>query len=78
MTPDANRLEQAHAGQDRVAHKDDKRDEGKDNDDFLSRRHARDLVLARRFLGGNHALGKVISSRLGLGSTDLGRAAFLG
>ena len=53
---------------DRVAHKDDKRDEGKDNDDFLSRRHAGDLVLAHRFLGGNHALGKghLVTARLGL------------
>ena len=76
MTPDANRLEQAHAGQDRVAHKDDKRDEGKDNDDFLSRRHARDLVLARRLLGGNHALGKghLVAAQLGLGR--LGASGF--
>ena len=74
MTPDANRLEQAHAGQDRVAHKDDKRDEGKDNDDFLSRRHARDLVLAHRLLGGNHALGKghLVTARLGLDGLGTG------
>ena len=81
MAPDVNRLEQAHAGQDRVAHKDDKRDEGKDNDDFLSRRHARDLVLARRLLGGNHALGKghLVTARLGLdglGTNDLIRLRF--
>ena len=74
MTPDASRLEQAHAGQDRVAHKDDKRDEGKDNDDFLSRRHARDLVLAHRLLGGNHALGKghLVTARLGLDGLGTG------
>ena len=81
MAPSANGLEQAHAGQDRVAHKDDKRDEGKDNDDFLSRRHARDLVLARRLLGGNHALGKghLVTARLGLdglGTSDLFRLRF--
>ena len=81
MEPSANRLKQAHAGQDRVAHKDDKRDEGKDNDDFLSRRHTGDLVLTRRLLGGNHALGKahLVTARLGidgLGTSGLFRLRF--
>lgn len=68
MEPGANRLVQAHAARDRVNHKDDKRDEGEHDDDFLSRSHAGDLILARRLLGGDHALGKghLVTARFGL------------
>ena len=72
MEPGANRLVQAHAARDRVDHKDNKRDEGEHDDDFLSRSHAGDLILARRSLEVTMRWAKVISSRLGLGSAGLG------
>ena len=76
MMPDANRLEQAHAGHDRVAHKDDKRDQGERDDDLLSRGHTGDLALGRGLLGSDHALGKrhLVTARLGLGG--LGTSGF--
>ena len=48
---------------------------------FLSRRHTGDLVLTRRLLGGNHALGKahLVTARLGidgLGTSGLFRLRF--
>nr|DAL62640.1 MAG TPA_asm: hypothetical protein [Caudoviricetes sp.] len=78
VAPGVNRLAQAHAGQDRVAHKDDKRDQGEHDDDLLSRSHTRNLVLARRLLGGDHALseGHFVAARLGLGR--LGASGFFG
>ena len=81
MTPGANQVSAGPCCPDRVDHKDNKRDEGEHDDDFLSRSHARDLVLARRLLGGNHALGKahLVTARLRideLGTSGLFRLRF--
>lgn len=72
MEPGANRLVQAHAARDRVNHKDDKRDEGEHDDDFLSRSHAGISFSPVGSLEVTMRWAKVISSRLGLGSTALG------